>query len=311
LLRNQSPVTNHQSPVTIHTMLPKEIIKKIQRIRIRTNRIVSDVFSGEYQSVFKGRGMEFDEVREYQPGDEVRDIDWNVTARYGRPFIKKYVEERELTVMLLVDASASSRFGTRQEFKSELAAELCAVLAFSAIRNKDKVGLIIFTDRIEKFVPPAKGSRHVLRVIRELLYFKPEGEGTDIELALGYLNRVTHRRTVTFLVSDFKTAGYDKALKIANKRHDIISVMISDPREMELPPVGLIRLRDAESGEEILVDSRDERTRHLYRERGREVEDEILRIFRSTDVDCIRVSTDRPYVQALMRFFHRRERRMH
>ena len=292
-------------------MLPKEIIKKIQRIQIRTNRMVSDVFSGEYQSVFKGRGMEFDEVREYQPGDEVRDIDWNVTARYGRPFIKKFVEERELTVMLLVDASASSRFGTRKQFKSELAAELCAVLAFSAIRNKDKVGLIIFTDRIEKFVPPAKGSRHVLRVIRELLYFRPEGTGTDIEMALGYLNRVTRRRTVSFLVSDFRPSGYEKALKIANKRHDIISVMISDPRELELPAIGLIRLRDAESGEEILIDSRDEGIRRNFRERNREEEEEILKIFRSADVDCIRVSTDVPYVPALMRFFQRRERRIH
>ncbi|MFH1038747.1 MAG: DUF58 domain-containing protein [PVC group bacterium] len=291
-------------------MLPKEIIKKIQRIQIRTNRMVSDVFSGEYQSVFKGRGMEFDEVREYQPGDEVRDIDWNVTARYGRPFIKKFVEERELTVMLLVDASASSRFGTRRQFKSELAAELCAVLAFSAIRNKDKVGLIIFTDRIEKFVPPGKGSRHVLRVIRELLYFQPEGKGTDIEMALGYLNRVTRRRTVSFLVSDFRASGYEKALTIANKRHDIISVMIGDPGEKELPPVGLIRLRDAESGEEILVDGSDQEIRRRYRDRNRQEEENTVRIFRSSDVDCVRVSTDTPYVPALMRFFRQRERRM-
>ncbi len=291
-------------------MLPKEIIKKIQRIQIRTNRMVSDVFSGEYQSVFKGRGMEFDEVREYQPGDEVRDIDWNVTARYGRPFVKKFVEERELTVMLLVDASASSRFGTRGQFKSELAAELCAVLAFSAIRNKDKVGLIIFTDRIEKFVPPGKGSRHVLRVIRELLYYQPEGKGTDIELALSFLNRVTRRKTVSFLVSDFRSSGYEKALKIANKRHDMISIMISDPREKELPPVGLIRLRDAESGEEILIDTRDKSVRENYRSRNRDEEEGILKLFRSTDVDCVRVSTAAPYVPALMRFFRQREKRM-
>ena len=292
-------------------MLPKEIIKKIRRIQITTNRMVSDVFAGEYQSVFKGRGMEFDEVREYQPGDEVRDIDWNVTARYGRPFIKKFVEEREQTVMLLVDASGSSRFGSRDRFKSELAAELCAVLAFSAIRNKDKVGLIIFTDRIEKFVPPAKGSRHVLRVIREVLYFQPEGEGTDITLALDYLNRVTRRRSIAFLVSDFEADGYEKALTIANKRHDMIAVMVKDPRERELPPVGLINLRDAETGEDCLVDTSDANLRLRYREVAEREEEATVKLFRGGGIDFIRVCTDRPYVPELMRFFKRRERRIH
>lgn len=292
-------------------MLPKEIIKKIRRIQITTNRMVSDVFAGEYQSVFKGRGMEFDEVREYQPGDEVRDIDWNVTARYGRPFIKKFVEEREQTVMLLVDASGSSRFGSRDRFKSDLAAELCAVLAFSAIRNKDKVGLIIFTDRIEKFVPPAKGSRHVLRVIREVLYFQPEGEGTDITLALDYLNRVTRRRSISFLVSDFEADGYEKALTIANKRHDMIAVIVKDPREMELPPVGLINLRDAETGEDCLVDTFDADIRRRYREQGEREKEETVKLLRSGGVDFIQVSTDQPYVPELMRFFKRRERKIH
>ena len=292
-------------------MLPKEIIKKIRRIQITTNRMVSDVFAGEYQSVFKGRGMEFDEVREYQAGDEVRDIDWNVTARYGRPFIKKFVEEREQTVMLLVDASGSSRFGSRDRFKSELAAELCAVLAFSAIRNKDKVGLIIFTDRIEKFVPPAKGSRHVLRVIREVLYFQPEGEGTDITLALEYLNRVTRRRSITFLVSDFEAEGYEKALTIANKRHDMIAVMVKDPRERELPPVGLINLRDAETGEDCLVDTSDANLQRRYREDAEREEEEMVKLFRGSGIDFIRVSTDQPYVPELMRFFKRRERKIH
>jgi len=273
--------------------------------------MVSDVFAGEYQSVFKGRGMEFDEVREYQPGDEVRDIDWNVTARYGRPFIKKFVEEREQTVMLLVDASGSSRFGSRDRFKSELAAELCAVLAFSAIRNKDKVGLIIFTDRIEKFVPPAKGSRHVLRVIREVLYFQPEGEGTDITLALEYLNRVTRRRSITFLVSDFEAEGYEKALTIANKRHDMIAVMVKDPRERELPPVGLINLRDAETGEDCLVDTSDANLQRRYREDAEREEEETVKLFRGSGIDFIRVSTDQPYVPELMRFFKRRERKIH
>lgn len=291
-------------------MLPKELIRKIQRIRIRTNRVVSDVFSGEYHSVFKGRGMEFDEVREYQPGDEVRDIDWNVTARYGRPFIKKFVEERELTVMLLVDASGSSWFGTRERFKNELAAEVCAVLAFSAIRNKDKVGLIVFTDRIEKFLPPAKGSRHVLRVIREILYFRPQGSGTDIEMALDYLNRVTRRQTVAFLVSDFRNRGYEKSLTIAGKRHDLISILISDPREDELPPVGIINLRDAESGETVEIDTSRRSIRERYRERNREEKERLLKTFRGADVDCIPLSTDGPYVPALRRFFLQREKRM-
>jgi len=292
-------------------MLPKEIIKKIRRIQITTNRMVSDVFAGEYQSVFKGRGMEFDEVREYQPGDEVRDIDWNVTARYGRPFIKKVVEEREQTVMLLVDASGSSRFGSRDRFKSELAAELCAVLAFSAIRNKDKVGLIIFTDRIEKFVPPAKGSRHVLRVIREVLYFQPEGAGTDISLALDYLNRVTRRRSIAFLVSDFEADGYEKALTIANKRHDMIAVMVKDPRERDLPPVGLINLRDAETGEDCLVDTSDTNLRRQFREEEERKEEATVKLLRGGGIDLMRVSTDQPYVPELMRFFKRRERKIH
>lgn len=292
-------------------MIPREILKKIQRIQITTNRMVSDVFGGEYRSVFKGRGMEFNEVREYQPGDEVRDIDWNVTARMGRPFIKKFVEERELTVMLVVDASGSSQFGSRKRFKSELAAELCAVLAFSAIRNKDKVGLIIFTDRIEKFVPPGKGSRHVLRVIREVLYFKPRGKKTDISLALEYLNKVTRRSTVAFLVSDFKTSGFEKALKIASKRHDLIAVMVSDPREKELPAVGLVRLMDAETGEEILLDTSDRSLRRRFEKQSHREEEETLKVFRQSDVDCIQVSTDQPYEAALLRFFRRRERRIH
>lgn len=292
-------------------MIPKEILKKVRRIQITTSRMVNDVFAGQYLSVFKGRGMEFDEVREYQPGDEVRDIDWNVTARMGRPFVKKFMEERELTVMLLVDMSASSRFGTRRRFKNELAAELCSVLAFSAIRNKDKVGLIIFTDRIEKFIPPGKGSRHVLRVIREVLYFQPRGKKTDITAALDYLNQVTRRKTVTFLVSDFETSGFDRALKVANKRHDLIAVTITDPRERDLPDVGLIRLRDAETGEEMLVDTSSPDLRKLFRERSRRDEEELIRLFRVHNIDHIRLTTDRPYEKELLRFFRRRERKFH
>lgn len=292
-------------------MIPKEILKKVRRIQITTSRMVNDVFAGQYLSVFKGRGMEFDEVREYQTGDEVRDIDWNVTARMGRPFVKKFMEERELTVMLLVDMSASSRFGTRRRFKNELAAELCSVLAFSAIRNKDKVGLIIFTDRIEKFIPPGKGSRHVLRVIREILYFQPRGKRTDIAAALNYLNKITRRKTVTFLVSDFETAGFERALKIANKRHDLIAVRITDPRERELPKVGLIRLRDAETGEEMLVDTSRSDLRKLFQERTLREEEKLLQLFRANNIDHILLTTDRPYEKELLRFFRQRERKLH
>ncbi len=291
-------------------MIPKEILKKIRRLQIVTNRVVSDVFAGEYLSVFKGRGMEFNEVREYQPGDEERDIDWNVTARMGRPFVKKFVEERELTVMLLVDASASSRFGTRDRFKSELAAELCAVLAFSAIRNKDRVGLVIFTDRIEKFVPPGKGSRHVLRVIREVLYFRPQGRGTDISEALDYLNRVIRRRSVVFLVSDFLSAGFERALRVSARRHDLVALLVRDPREEELLPAGLVRLEDAESGKEVLLDTSSPLVRSGYARTARERREAAAEIFRSGGVDWMNIRTGEPYEPVLLEFFHRRERRV-
>jgi len=290
-------------------MLPKDIIKKIQRIKIVTSRMVSDVFAGEYQSVFKGRGMEFEEVREYQAGDEVRDIDWNVTARMGRPFIKKFVEERELTLMLLVDLSGSSQFGTAGRFKSELAAELCAVLAFSAIRNKDKVGLIVFTDRIEKFVPPAKGSRHVLRVIREILYFRPTGTGTDLSLALQYLSKVARRQTVAFLISDFADAGYEKALRIASRRHDLVPVVVRDPREETLPAVGLIALADPETGAETVLDTGDAALREAFARRRTAEREKLLKLFRSSDLDSIEVSTGQPYEKDLLKFFRQREKK--
>ena len=290
-------------------MIPKEILKKVRRIEITTKRMVTDVFAGEYESVFKGRGMEFDEVREYQPGDDIRSIDWNVTARTGQPHVKKFVEERELTVMFLVDASASGRFGTVNMMKNELAAEVCAVLAFSAIRNKDKVGLIIFTDTVEKFVPPKKGNVHVLRVIRELLYFKPSGAGTDIGAALGYLNKVTTRRAVTFLVSDFLAAGYEKALRIANNKHDIIAVGISDPAEIELPSVGYLNLTDAESGRSMIVDTRDPELRLELKKRKETEIEERKKVLSSIGVDYIGISTGRPYVKALMSFFKARARR--
>lgn len=290
-------------------MIPKEILDKVRRIQIYTSHMVNNVFAGEYESVFKGRGMEFDEVREYQPGDEVRTIDWNVTARMGHPYVKRFVEERELTVILLVDMSASGSFGTVNRTKNELAAELGAVLAFSAIRNKDKVGLILFTDRIEKFIPPRKGTRHVLRVIRELLYFKPQGRGTDISCALEYLNKVTIRKTVSFIVSDFLTGGFQKALQIANKRHDIISVLVEDPRERELPPVGIIELEDLESGESIFIDTRDSVIRDEYSMLTTKQRGAAISIFRQAGVDCIEINTKKPYIEALMKFFRMRERR--
>ena len=291
-------------------MIPQEILKKVRRIDIRTSHMVNDMLAGQYESVFKGQGMEFEEVREYQPGDEVRSIDWNVTARMGRPFLKKFVEERELTVMLVVDVSSSSTFGSIKQLKSELAAELCAVLAFSAIKNNDKVGLIIFTDRIERYVPPKKGRRHVLRVISEALSFQPEGRGTDIAIALEYLNKVTIRRTVTFLISDFIATDYENPLRIANKRHDIIALTITDPREMELPKVGIIELEDAETDERILIDTNLRRVRDAYRRIASDKVQERQRILRSANVDAIDVSTDKPYMQPLLKFFRMRERRL-
>jgi len=290
-------------------MIPQEILKKIRRIEIRTRRLVSDVFSGEYQSVFKGRGIEFTEVREYLPGDDIRSIDWNVTARTGHPYVKKFDEERELTIMFVVDASGSGAFGSVDRFKAELAAELCAVLAFSATRNNDRVGLVMFSDRIEKVVPPAKGRRHVLRVVREVLYSKPEGTGTDIPMALDYLANVVRRHAVVFLVSDFQTENYERALSVSNRRFDLIAVDVSDPRESELPRVGLVELEDAETGERITVDAGD---RQFVERFAREVERrraEREQRFRKLGVDRIEVSTDRPYVEPLERFFRMRARR--
>lgn len=292
-------------------MIPKEIFKQVRRIQITTSRMVTDVFAGQYQSVFKGRGMEFDEVREYQPGDEIRSIDWNVTARTGRPYVKKFVEERELTVMLLLDMSLSCSFGTVKQLKSKLAAELCSLLAFSAIQNNDRVGLIIFTDRIEKFIPPRKGLSHVLRVIREALYFKPEGIRTDIKAALEYLGKITSRRTVTFIVSDFYDSDFKKALSIANKRHDIITVTITDPLEIELPNIGIVRLDDPETGESYLIDTSSAGLRKNYHKKSLQRFQERKKLFQSISVDSIDIRTDVPYSKKLITFFKMRERRMH
>ena len=252
--------------------------------------------------------MEFAEVREYEPGDDIRTIDWNVTARTGRPYIKRFTEERELTVMLLVDASGSGNFGTGDQMKGEIAVELCALLAFAAIKNSDRVGLLIFTDRIEKFIPPRKGRTHVLRVIRELLYNRPDGTGTDITQALEYMNRVINRRCIVFLASDFLSSGFDTALRIANKRHDVVAVTMTDPRELEIPPVGLIELEDAETGEEILVDTGDEAWRQAYQRHNKTLREARDQMFRVMGIDTIHVHTDRPYIDPVIRFFKKRER---
>lgn len=272
--------------------------------------MVTDVFAGQYQSVFKGRGMEFDEVREYQPGDEIRSIDWNVTARTGIPHVKKFVEERELTVMLLLDMSGSSCFGTSHKLKNQLAAEICSVLAFSAIKNNDKVGFIAFTDKIEKFVPPRKGLYHVLRVVREALYFKPQGRGTDIKGAIEYLNRVTKRKSVAFMISDFYAKDYKQALAISNKRHDLIALTITDPHEIDLPNIGLVRFNDAETDKSFLIDTSSTVLRSKFNKEALEKFEQRQKLFRSVGVDHIDIRTDVPYDKSLFKFFKMRERRL-
>ncbi len=294
-------------------MLTPELIKKIRRIEIRTRHLVNNSFAGEYHAIFKGRGMEFDEVRPYQPGDEVRTIDWKVTARTGEPFVKRYVEERELTVMLLVDASASGQFGTVNRFKREIAAELAAVLAFSAISNNDKVGLLIFTDRLELYIPPRKGRRHVLRLIRDLLAFEPTGAGTDLKLGLDTINHMLKRRGIVFLISDFLAPpeSYRFALQISNRRHDVIAVNLDDPREvLDWPNVGLVALEDAETGQIQWVDTGNRRWREVFIERVTELKLGRSRVFRKAKVDQINISTDAEYVTPLLTFFERRARRM-
>jgi uncharacterized protein (DUF58 family) len=294
-------------------VIPKEVLRKVRQIEIRTNREVTDVLGGQYHSVFKGHGMEFEEVREYLPGDEVRSIDWNVTARLGHPFVKKFKEERELTVMLVVDVSASGQFGSVRQTKNELAAELAAVLAFSAIRNNDKVGLIMFTDQIEKYVPPKKGRGHVLRVIREILAFQPKGRGTNFELALDYLNHVQRRRAVTFVLSDFQVNDDElvrKKLRVASKRHDVIALSLRDPREEELPSVGLVELRDAETGERVLVDTFDRNVRDGFAAKARVRLETLRRLLRSASVDHVEIRCEADYMLPLIKFFKMRERRI-
>jgi uncharacterized protein (DUF58 family) len=291
-------------------MLPREVVSRIRQLQIRAKRAVEDLLGGEYHSVFKGVGVAFEEVREYQPGDDVRSIDWNVTARMGHPFIKRFVEERELTVMLLVDLSGSHQFGTQRHEKHEVIAELAALLAFSAISNNDKVGLIAFTDRVERFVPPRKGIRHVLRLIRDVLFYQPAHRGTALRAALDYLNHVLHRRAIVFLLSDFLDRDYEKALKQTGKRHDLIAVRVFDPREEELPAVGLVRLEDAETGEQVLLDTLSRRVRAAYADEARRRREQIRQTMRSAGVDLIEASTDGTHLESLIRFFRVRERRL-
>ena len=287
-------------------MIPKEILKQVNRIELQTRNVVNNLFAGEYHSVFKGQGMEFAEVREYQAGDEVRSIDWNVTARVGRPFIKVFDEERELTVVLVVDASASGAFGSGQRMKGEAGVEISALLAFAAIKNNDRVGLLIFTEDIEVFIPPKKGRKHVLRVIRELLYFRPSGTGTSIAGALEYLNRLINRRSVFFLISDFLDRDYARALKLVRRRHDLICVSLVDPRERQLPDIGFVSLQDAESGEQLLVDTGSPRIRQQFAERQLKLENARASLFRRLRIDEVKVDVSKSYVEPLVQFFQTR-----
>jgi len=295
----------------------KAIMSGMRQLEIRTRRMVNDSLAGTYHSVFKGRGMDFDEVREYTPGDEVRTIDWNVTARAGRPFVKKFTEERELTIFLLVDISASGNFGSGALSKRDLAAELASVLAFSAIRNSDKVGLLLYTDRVERYLPPKKGRRHVLRVVRDILYHAPEGVGTDTVKALDVVNHVLHRRAIVFLISDFESpkepavarAELRRAMRQTNRRHDLIAVHVEDPREKELPDVGIVALEDAETGEIIEIDTASSAVRKRFKEQSFERGRRLVSDFRSEGIDTLQLQTGSPYMPALQRFFKTRERR--
>ena len=291
-------------------MTTSELLKKVRQVEIKTRGMVNQVFSGEYHSVFKGRGMEFSEVREYAYGDDIRKIDWNVTARNNRPFIKIFEEERELTVMLVVDVSRSGSFGSVESTKMEIATEICAVLAFSAIRNNDKVGLILFSDTVEKFIAPNKGRSHILRIVRELLSYEPQGRGTNISGALQYLNNVIKKRSISFVLSDFIDQGYENALRIVSKRHDVIAVTMNDPRERDLPKVGMIKMTDAESGSDRWIDTDDANIRRSFAQYWRLHDEKMKRAFLSTKVDRITIETHKPYLQPLVNFFKMRESRV-
>ena len=289
---------------------PEEILKKIRGLEIKTRALVETAFAGDYHSVFKGRGMNFEDVREYQPGDEIRAIDWNVTARLGSPFVKKFTEERELTVMLIVDVSASGNFGSTSQSKRELAAEVACLLAFSAIRNNDKVGLLLFSDRLELFIPPKKGRSHTLRIIREILFFDPKGRGTDAAAALDHLNKIITRRAVVFLISDFQAPDFSRELAVTAKRHDLIAIRIQDERESILPPIGLITLEDAETGDQIEINAADSRVRAQFAQLAQSQLAETMRVLRRNRIDRIELRTGDEYLPALRSFFKQRERRL-
>ncbi len=291
-------------------MIPQELLKKIRRIEITTNRLVNDVMAGQYLSAFKGRGMEFSEVREYVPGDDIRTIDWNVTARFNQPFIKRYVEERELIVLFLIDMSGSLSFGTQSRLKSELAAEICAILAFSAIKNNDQVGTILFTDQVESYIPPQKGAKHALRVIRDILYHSPKGKGTDIRSAFEFLGQVQKRRAVVFLVSDFLFSGYEQALRIANRRYDLVAISIEDPRELTVPDIRWLNLQDAETGETFCVNLSSASVRKAFATRVAELKSERDTFLASAGIDHLKLRTDQSYESRLIRFLRTRARRM-
>ncbi|HEY8490158.1 MAG TPA: DUF58 domain-containing protein [Dehalococcoidia bacterium] len=287
-----------------------ELVRRVRLLELRTRRLMTTHFLGGYQSVFRGRGIEFSEVREYGPGDDARIIDWNVTARMGRPYVKKFQEERELNVLLAVDVSGSSRFGSQAQSKVELATEVAALLALAAVRNNDRAGLITFTDRVEHFVPPGKGSQHALRIIRDLLAAEPAGRGTDLTAPLRYVSRVARRRSVVFILSDFLAAGYEAPLRTLARRHDVIAVRLTDPREAELPPVGPVELVDAETGDRVLVDAADPAVRQRFAQLQGERTRDQQRLLRSVGVDQVDLSTALPYGDALMAFFRRRARRV-
>ena len=289
-------------------MSATELLKKVRKIEIKTKGLSNHIFAGEYHTAFKGRGMAFSEVREYQPGDDIRSIDWNVTARFNNPYVKVFEEEREMTVMLLVDVSASKDFGTQQQMKQELVTELGAVLAFSAIQNNDKIGVIFFSDQVEKFIPPKKGKSHILRIIRELIAFEPEHNGTDIGEALRYFNNVIKKRAVCFLISDFMNEGFEAPLRIANKKHDLVAVRINDIREEELPNVGLVQMKDAEKGNIEWIDTSSKTIRTQFKANYLKHQAELQQLFRSSGVNTINIRTDEDYVKPLISFFKRREK---
>lgn len=287
----------------------KEIFKKVRKIEIKTRGLSNQIFSGEYHSVFKGRGMAFSEVREYQYGDDIRNIDWNVTARYNHPYIKIFEEERELTVMLLIDVSGSNSFGTQLQLKQEIITEIAAVISFSAIQNNDKVGVIFFSDKIEKFIPPKKGSSHILRIIRELIDFNADNKGTDIAEALRYLTNAIKKKSTAFLISDFMTDGYDKALQIANHKHDLIAVRVTDRRETELPDIGLAKMKDLETGKSVWVDTSSKKVRNYFNSWTDNKRKELDMLFARFGIDMVKVYTGEDYVKPLMNMFKKRESR--